>query len=59
MAFNETKGPGSVEKSRQRRQKLIRMTTSGLASPSWKMAAASILFDICGPSGVPINWNFT
>jgi hypothetical protein len=33
-------------------------TTSGVDPPSWKMVA-SLLFDVYGPSGVPIKSNFT
>jgi hypothetical protein len=35
-----------------------RNITGGLHPPSWKMAA-SILFDLYGPSKVPINSNST
>jgi hypothetical protein len=26
--------------------------------PSWKLAA-TLIFEVYGPSGVPINWNFS
>ena len=42
----------------ERRQKRRRKSTSGLDPPSWKMAA-TLLFEVYGPSRAPIMSNFT